>query len=87
MPYTPYGPKDYSLHLLHVCLQLYFVSSYMILQATCLSLFFGVFYYIRAFCVDFRLLIDRVDNELKAKSENVNNLIIEAIKFERDIVK
>lgn len=87
MLYAPYGPTDYSLHFLHICLQLYFVASYIILQTTTLSLYFAIFYYIRAFCEDFRLLIDRINTEITNTLLNVEQLIIEAIKFEKKIIK
>lgn len=81
-----YGPTDVKMHLINCFVQMFLCTAYFIMQTTILCLFLCFGYYIRAFCEDFRMIFDRMDERLKHRLQVSQSLVV-AYKFEEKIIR
>lgn len=88
MPYLPYAKDDLVTHFLHCIAQMVCITTYLVLHSSALSTFYAFHAYIDAFCKDFRLVFDSIDEQLASnRHSKVNKLLLDAYKLETVIVK
>lgn len=91
MPFTSYGPAALWSHLLDCLIQIAIGSSYLLLNSANISIYFGFFIYVDAFCRDFCNIFDRIDErirlEQRGKEYEVRRMLLDAYKLQTVIIE